>query len=251
MWHFDWLCYLRLFGDCRSFFGRPCTPQTPSSIHDTNLAATSLSNDLIPLKIQPSKVSQTIIIENPLENFVSSSINDIFSGEMDTNEFRKRGRQMVDYIADYLETISHRRVTPNVEPGYLKELLPQTAPIKSEDWETIMKDFEKFIMPGVTHWQHPRFHAYFPAGNSYPSILADMLSDAIGCVGFSWVSFNHIHYYDLPFANKLHHILLFFIFSPYEYTYLCTIKPASWNTFGTERAVPFSKVFQFAGVLLM
>jgi hypothetical protein len=39
----------------------------------------------------------------------------------------------------------------------------------------------------VTHWQHPRFHAYFPSGNSYPSILGDMLSDAIGCIGFSWV----------------------------------------------------------------
>ena len=43
-------------------------------------------------------------------------------------------------------------------------------------------------MPGVTHWQHPRFHAYFPAGNSYPSILADMLGDAMGCNGFSWAA---------------------------------------------------------------
>lgn len=107
---------------------------------------------------------------------------------MDTNEFRLRGKQMVDYIADYMETISKRRVTPNVEPGYLKELLPKSAPTKSEKWDAIMNDFEKYIMPGVTHWQHPRFHAYFPAGNAYPSILADMLSDAIGCVGFSWVS---------------------------------------------------------------
>ena len=51
-----------------------------------------------------------------------------------------------------------------------------------------MKDVEDKIMVGMTHWQHPRFHAYFPAGNSYPSILADMLSDAIGCVGFSWAA---------------------------------------------------------------
>lgn len=50
-----------------------------------------------------------------------------------------------------------------------------------------MKDVEDKIMVGMTHWQHPRFHAYFPAGNSFPSILADMLSGAIGCVGFSWV----------------------------------------------------------------
>ncbi|KAG8196572.1 hypothetical protein JTE90_003585 [Oedothorax gibbosus] len=107
---------------------------------------------------------------------------------MDTAEFRKRGREMVDYIADYLETISQRRVTPNVEPGYLRNLIPSAAPKKAEDWDDIMKDVERYIMPGVTHWQHPRFHAYFPAGNAYPSILADMLSDAIGCVGFSWAA---------------------------------------------------------------
>lgn len=90
-------------------------------------------------------------------------------------------------ISHLSETIHKRRVTPNVEPGYLKSYLPDAAPLKAESWDTIMDDFEKFIMPGVTHWQHPRFHAYFPAGNSYPSILADMIADGIGCVGFSWV----------------------------------------------------------------
>ena len=67
------------------------------------------------------------------------------------------------------------------------ELLPSSPPQVSEPWEEIMKDVEDKIMVGMTHWQHPRFHAYFPAGNSFPSILADMLSGAIGCVGFSWV----------------------------------------------------------------
>lgn len=51
-----------------------------------------------------------------------------------------------------------------------------------------MNDVEDKIMPGVTHWQHPRFHAYFPAGNSFPSILGDMLGDGIGCIGFSWAA---------------------------------------------------------------
>lgn len=69
---------------------------------------------------------------------------------MDTSEFRKRGREMVDYIADYLETISQRRVTPNVEPGYLRNLIPSTAPKKGEDWDDIMKDVERYIMPGVS-----------------------------------------------------------------------------------------------------
>lgn len=106
---------------------------------------------------------------------------------MSSNEWRKIGKEVVDYIANYLDTIGTRRVTPKVEPGYLRPLLPDKAPIKSENWSKIMADFDKFIMPGITHWQHPRFHAYFPSGVSYPSILADMLSDAIGCIGFSWV----------------------------------------------------------------
>lgn len=107
----------------------------------------------------------------------------------------------MDYIADYMETIHKRRVVPAIEPGYLKvpsilslknekikDLIPSEAPSKAETWESVIDDFEKLIMPGVTHWQHPRFHAYFPAGNSFPSILADMLSDALGCVGFSWAA---------------------------------------------------------------
>lgn len=107
---------------------------------------------------------------------------------MDSNEFRKRGTEMVEYICQYLETLEDRRVTPSVEPGYLRNLIPGEAPMKPEPWEQIMEDVETKIMPGVTHWQHPRFHAYFPSGNSFPSILGDMLGDAIGCIGFSWAS---------------------------------------------------------------
>ncbi|CAL1531061.1 unnamed protein product, partial [Lymnaea stagnalis] len=107
---------------------------------------------------------------------------------MDASEFRKRGREMVDYIADYMTQIRSRRVTPEVEPGYIRKLLPSTAPKKGEEWESIMEDLERAVMPGITHWQHPHFHAYFPAGNSYPSILGDMLSDAISCIGFSWAA---------------------------------------------------------------
>ena len=75
-----------------------------------------------------------------------------------------------------------------MEPGYLRPLLPENPPEKAESWEEIMGDVERIIMPGVTHWQHPHFHAYFPAGNSYPSILAEMLSSGLGIVGFSWAA---------------------------------------------------------------
>ena len=67
-------------------------------------------------------------------------------------------------------------------------MLPKHAPEKGEPWDEIIQDVERTIMPGITHWQHPRFHAYFPAGNSYPSILGEMLSAGLGVVGFSWAA---------------------------------------------------------------
>ncbi|OBS68014.1 hypothetical protein A6R68_03444 [Neotoma lepida] len=93
---------------------------------------------------------------------------------------------MVDYIADYLEGIEGRPVYPDVEPGYLRPLIPTTAPQEPEAYEDIIKDIEKIIMPGVTHWHSPYFFAYFPTASSYPAMLADMLCGAIGCIGFSW-----------------------------------------------------------------
>uniref|UniRef100_A0A915PVV5 Tyrosine decarboxylase n=1 Tax=Setaria digitata TaxID=48799 RepID=A0A915PVV5_9BILA len=107
---------------------------------------------------------------------------------MSSSEFRKYGKQVVDYIADYIETLQKRRVVPNIEPGYLRDLLPDMAPQHAEAFEDVIHDFDRYIMPGVTHWQHPRFHAYFPAGNAFPNLLADMISDAIGAVGFSWAA---------------------------------------------------------------
>ncbi|XP_061445193.1 aromatic-L-amino-acid decarboxylase isoform X1 [Rhineura floridana] len=107
---------------------------------------------------------------------------------MDVTEFRKRGKEMVDYVADYLEKIEKRQVYPDVEPGYLRPLIPDSAPEEPERFEDILKDVENIIMPGVTHWHSPYFFAYFPTANSFPALLADMLSGGIGCIGFSWAS---------------------------------------------------------------
>ncbi|KAM7343422.1 histidine decarboxylase isoform 2-T2 [Cochliomyia hominivorax] len=101
---------------------------------------------------------------------------------------RTPGKEMVDYIADYLENIRDRRVFPDVKPGYMKNLLPDSAPIEGEQWDTIFSDVERVIMPGITHWQSPHMHAYFPALNSSPSLLGDMLADAINSLSFSWAS---------------------------------------------------------------
>ncbi|KAH8394864.1 hypothetical protein KR222_008272, partial [Zaprionus bogoriensis] len=98
------------------------------------------------------------------------------------------GKEMVDYIADYLENIRERRVFPDVSPGYMRQLLPESAPVEGEPWPKIFGDVEPIIMSGVTHWQSPHMHGYFPALNSMPSLLGDMLADAINCLGFTWAS---------------------------------------------------------------
>jgi len=72
-----------------------------------------------------------------------------FSPQMNTEEFRVRGKEMVDYICEYMDGLSSRRVTPNVEPGYLRNILPTQAPQHPEDWDTIMADVDTKIMPGV------------------------------------------------------------------------------------------------------
>ncbi|XP_077286059.1 aromatic-L-amino-acid decarboxylase-like isoform X2 [Arctopsyche grandis] len=107
---------------------------------------------------------------------------------MDAPEFTAFAKEMADYIAKYLENIRDRRVLPEVQPGYLRPLMPETAPEQPEKWQDVMADIERVIMPGVTHWHSPRFHSYFPTANSYPSIVADMLSGAIACIGFTWIA---------------------------------------------------------------
>lgn len=69
---------------------------------------------------------------------------------MNASEFRRRGKEMVDYVADYLEGIEGRQVFPDVDPGYLRRLIPTTAPQEPETFEDIIKDVEKIIMPGVS-----------------------------------------------------------------------------------------------------
>ncbi|XP_071440076.1 aromatic-L-amino-acid decarboxylase-like [Hetaerina americana] len=107
---------------------------------------------------------------------------------MNAEEFREFGKATVDYIADYLENIRDRQVLPSVEPGYIRALLPDETPEEPEQWQDVLKDVERVIMPGVTHWHSPQFHAYYPTANSYPAIIGELLSAGIGCVGLNWMA---------------------------------------------------------------
>ncbi|XP_072164416.1 aromatic-L-amino-acid decarboxylase-like [Diadema setosum] len=105
-----------------------------------------------------------------------------------SDDFRVWGKEMVDYISDYQDQIEKRPALAQVSPGYLLEQMPQEAPVKPDEWKDVLSDVERLIMPGVSHWNHPNFHAYFPTANSFAAILGDMVSDAIGCIGFSWIA---------------------------------------------------------------
>ena len=92
------------------------------------------------------------------------------------------------WIKNYRENCHKFPVLSQVKPGYLINLLPQQAPEDGESFDSIMHDIDKFIVPGMTHWASPNFFAYFKCHCSYESILADMVSAAFNCIGFTWIS---------------------------------------------------------------
>jgi aromatic-L-amino-acid/L-tryptophan decarboxylase len=100
--------------------------------------------------------------------------------------FRKEAHKMVDWIADYYTDIEKYPVKANIKPGSVFSAIPDSPPSGPEDMKQIFSDFESIIMPGITHWQSPGFFAYFPANTSFPSILAEMLSSALGAQCMKW-----------------------------------------------------------------
>ncbi|QYX54441.1 DOPA decarboxylase [Pseudomonas sp. S07E 245] len=107
---------------------------------------------------------------------------------MTPEQFRQHGHQLIDLIADYRQTIAERPVMAQVEPGYLKAALPVAAPDQGEPFEAILDDFNKLVMPGLSHWQHPDFYGYFPSNGTLSSVLGDFLSTGLGVLGLSWQS---------------------------------------------------------------
>jgi len=105
---------------------------------------------------------------------------------MTPEEYRKYAHEMVDWIADYLETVQDLPVRSNVQPGDVINQLPTSAPETGEPFDAIFADFQTKIMPGITHWQHPRFFGFFPANVSEPSMLAEMLVTAMGTNAMLW-----------------------------------------------------------------
>lgn len=105
---------------------------------------------------------------------------------MDSDEFRRQGHAIVEWIARYYENREQYPVKSRVRPGEIRNALPELPPSGSESFDLFMKDFDEVIMPGITHWQSPNFFAYFPANSSPPSVLAEMLTAALGSQCMLW-----------------------------------------------------------------
>jgi aromatic-L-amino-acid/L-tryptophan decarboxylase len=108
------------------------------------------------------------------------------SFHMTPEEFRRYGHAVVDWIADYQSRIETFPVLSQVKPGQIRASLPVEPPRQGEPFDAVLKDVEKLILPGVTHWQSPNFFAYFPCNSSGPGILGDLLSSGFGVQGMLW-----------------------------------------------------------------
>jgi len=115
-------------------------------------------------------------------------MSDKKSRHMTPEEFRRHGRAVVDWIADYYERVGALPVMSGVKPGEIRAQLPKEPPAEGESFDSILADVERLILPGVTHWQSPNFFAYFPSNTSGPSILGDLLSSGLGVQGMLWVT---------------------------------------------------------------
>lgn len=102
-------------------------------------------------------------------------------------QFQEAAISAVNEIENYYSTLSERPVVPSISPGYLRKLLPTEAPQQGEQWDSIAKDMDTKIMPGVTHWQSPKFMAFFAANSTYPGILGELWSAALTAPAFNWM----------------------------------------------------------------
>jgi aromatic-L-amino-acid decarboxylase len=107
-------------------------------------------------------------------------------GDMDPAEFRREAHRLADWIADYFSSVDLYPVLSRVRPGEIARALPDRAPDQGEPFDRILEDFEQILMPGITHWNHPGFFAYFAISGSAPGVLAEFLSAALNVQAMLW-----------------------------------------------------------------
>lgn len=105
---------------------------------------------------------------------------------MTPDEFRRWGRQLVDWVADYWSEVDQLPVLPSIAPGDIRAQLPALAPEEPEPFASVVADLDAIVKPGLTHWQSPNWFAYFPGNASFPSILAELVAAGVGQQGMLW-----------------------------------------------------------------
>ena len=111
-----------------------------------------------------------------------------YDGAVTTDEFRRRGHQLIDWIADYRERVGSLPVMARTEPGAIKAALPRTPPAESEPFDAVLRDLDAIVVPGLSHWSHPQFFGYFPCNGELSSVLGDYVSTGLGVLGLAWQS---------------------------------------------------------------
>jgi aromatic-L-amino-acid decarboxylase len=107
---------------------------------------------------------------------------------MTPEEFRAAGHRLIDWIADYRASVDERPVMARTEPGDIKRQLPAHPPVDPEPFDALVRDLDRIIVPGLSHWQHPQFFGYFPCNGSLASVLGDYVSTGLGVLGLAWQS---------------------------------------------------------------
>ena len=105
---------------------------------------------------------------------------------MDTNDFRRLGHEMVEWVAAYRDRCAELPVMSPLAPGAVKAQLPDHPPLQAEGLDGILGDLDRIVLPGITHWNHPGFFAYFPSNSNLASVLADLACAGLGAQGMSW-----------------------------------------------------------------
>ena len=103
-----------------------------------------------------------------------------------STDLRTDGRAAVDWAADYLERVGELPVLARVKPGEIRAALPASPPDGPEPFSAVLRDLDEIILPGVTHWQHPRYFAYFATSSTEPAIVAELLAAALNSVSILW-----------------------------------------------------------------
>ena len=107
---------------------------------------------------------------------------------MDPEEFRRLAHRLVDRIADYRAAAPGLPVRSPARPGEVLAKLPSAPPEEPQGFEAVLDDLEQTLLPALSHWQHPRFFAYFPSNGDLASVLGDFLSTGLGVLGLNWAA---------------------------------------------------------------